>query len=287
MKIRIIVLFAIILGTLNVLVGCGPELIDCPDNPDGAATAQIGREEDGTLYAFGWVLVYYDETPKQQVDRPPFSAVNDFLVKKGYTPSVKGFIFNAEVIALGSDVDPYPMLKDLNNLPGVSEVYPLVLFKTSTLLHRSTLEGISLQSDEDRDSPSVGRAIIEVGRLEDGSLYEFGVVLVKYEEYDVMTMSLPNIYPWEAVKTFFRKKGYAPKVIDTIGGTYYDPLRPSFGYKVLHVGDCVDTALMLEELKAIPGVVDARLNQLHTLLDLALDKSGLIESGLIDERALW
>ena len=46
-----------------------------------------------------------------------------------------------------------------------------------------------------------------------------------------------------------------------------------YGYKVMHVGDCVDTAPILKELKAIPGVADARLNQLHTILDVLLGKS--------------
>lgn len=259
MKIRIIVLFAMIFGIIIVLVGCGPELIDCPDNPDGA-TAKIGRTESGNLYEFGAVLVYYDQATKQQMDMTddiPFSLVKDFLVKEGYTPRVKGFILDAEVISLGSDVDPYPMLKDLENIPGVAGAYPHVFYKTSLLLYLSSLDYTPEGSDE--DWPSVSRAIIEVGRLKDGSLYEFGVVLVQYDE-----MHTANTNPAEVVDTFFHKKGYTPKTLDSVSG---------YGYKVMHVGDCVDTAPMLEKLKAIPGVADARLNQLHTVLDIALDKS--------------
>lgn len=260
-KRKIIVLFAMIFGTIIVLVGCGPELIDCPDNPD-EATAKIGRTESGTLYEFGAVLVYYDQATKQQMDmtdKIPFSLVNDFLVKEGYTPKVKGFIFDGEVISLGSDVDTYPMLKDLKNIPGVEGAYLHGLYKTSLLLYISALETMPLPSDGDEDLPSVSRAIIEVGRLEDGSLYELGIVLVKYDE-----MHTANTNPAEAVDTFFHKKGYTPKTMDSISG---------YGYKVMHVGDCVDTAPMLVELKTIPGVADARLNQLHTVLDIALDKS--------------
>lgn len=262
MKIKIIVLFALIFGIIIVLIGCGPELIDCPDNPDGAVTAKIGRTENGSLYEFGAVLVYYDQAIKQQMDMTddiPFSLVKDFLVKEGYTPRVKGFILDAEFISLGSDVDPYPMLKDLENIPGVAEAYPHVFYKTSLLLYISALDFEPLPEASDEDSPSVSRAIIEVGRLKDGSLYELGVVLVQYDE-----MHTANTNPAEAVNTFFHKKGYTLKTMDSVSG---------YGYKVMHVGDCVDTAPMLEELKAISGVADARLNQLHTLLDVLLDKS--------------
>ncbi len=260
MKIRIIVLFTMIFGTVIVLVGCGPELIDCPDNSDGSSTAKIGRTKDNQLYEFGAVLVYYDRAAQQQMDMTddiPFSPVNDFFVKEGYTPRVKGFVLDAEVISLGSDVDTYPMLKDLRNIPGVAGAYPHIFYKTSVLLYLSTLDYEPEPSDE--DVPSVSRAIIEVGMLEDGSLYELGVILVKYDE-----MHTANTNPAEAVDTFFLKKGYTPRTMDSVSG---------YGYKVMHVGDCVDTAPILKELKAIPGVADARLNQLHTILDVLLGKS--------------
>ena len=190
-------------------------------------------------------------------DDIPFSPVNDFFLKKGYTARVKGFILSGEVISLGSDVDTYPMLKDLSNIPGV-EAYPHVFFKTSVLLYRSSLDYEPLLSDEDLP-PSVRRAIIEVGMLADGTLYELGVVLVKYDE-----MHTANTNSAKAVVTFFRKKGYTPRTMDSVSG---------YGYKVMHVGDCVDTAPMLEELKTIPSVADARLNQLHTILEVAKGES--------------
>ena len=254
MKIRIIVSFTMMFGTVILFVGCGPELITCPDN--SGRSAKVGRTESNLLYELGTVVVRYHEL-RDLTDDVPLAAVNDFFLKRGYTPKVKGSVGSHEYVSIGDDVEIYPMLKDLRNTPGVADVRLHFFLTTSTLLLESApdyVEGI-IWDDEDWDWPSVSRAILEVGVLEDGTLYEFGVVLVKYDEGDTASVA-PAI-----VSSFFTRKGYFPRIINSV----YD-------FKVMHVGDCVDIAPMLETLRAIPGVADVRLNQLHSILEVAQGK---------------
>ena len=258
MKIRTMVLFGIIFGILNVLVGCGPKLIDCPDNLGGAATVKVGRAGNGMLYEFGVVAVRYDEATQQETDLTdgvPSDAVNAFFVKSGYTPKVKGLIIDYEVISFDSDIDPYPMLKKLRNIPGVIETDLHVFHKTSELLYASSLDYI--EEEGDRDVPSGRRAIVDVGRTEDGSLYEFGVVLI---QYDWMHTTDPT--PVKAVNAFFVGKGYTPKILNSFSD-----------FVVIEIGECVDTAPMLKTIEAIPGVIRARLNLLHTTLEVLRGES--------------
>ena len=253
MKIRIIVLFGMIAGTLNVLVGCGPKLIDCPDNSGGAATVKVGRTENGLLYEFGVVAVRYDEATQQETDLTdgvPSDAVNAFFLENGYTPKVIGLIIDYEVISFDSDVDPYPMLKKIIDIPGVMEIDLHVFHKTSELLYASSLDYI--EEEADRDMPSGRRAIVDVGRMKDGSLYEFGVVLI---QYDWMHTTDPT--PVKAVNAFFVSKGYTPKILNSFSD-----------FVVIEIGECIDTAPMLKDIEAIPGVISARLNLLHTTLEV-------------------
>lgn len=258
MKIKVVVLFTMILGTAIGLVGCGPKLIDCPDNLYGPATIKVGRTKDGLLYEFGVVSLRYDELTQQGTDLTddvPLTAVNEFFVKEGYTPKVKGFFIDYEVVAFSSDVDSYPMIKKIRNIPGVVEVDLHVFHKTSELLYVSSLDYIEEEGEGDR--PSVGRAIVEVGRMEDGSLYEFGVVLVQYDEISTTVPVLAK-----RVNNFFIGKGYTPKTVNSFSN-----------FVVIDVGDCVDTAQMLGDIEAIPGVISARLNLLHTTLEVLRGES--------------
>ena len=61
----------------------------------------------------------------------------------------------------------------------------------------------------------------------------------------------------KAVHNFFTHKGYTPKIIDSFSD-----------FVVIDVGECVDTAPMLEDIEAIPGVISARLNQLYLTLEV-------------------
>ena len=260
MKIKVAMLFTMIFGTVIVLVGCGPKLIDCPDNSDGS-TVKVGRTKDGLLYEFGVVSVRYDESVQREADLTdgvPSAAVSEFFVKRGYTPRVEGFIIDYEVISFGSDLDPYSMLKKLRNIPGVVETDLHVFHKTSELLYASTLD-YYIEEGWNRDVPSVDRAIVEVGMMKDGSLYEFGVVLI---QYDKMSTTVPT--PVKAVNNFFVRKGYTPKIIDSFSD-----------FVVIDVGHCVDTAPMLGDIMAIPGVVSARLNLLYSTLEVLRRESDI------------
>lgn len=254
MKIKVVLLFTMMFGTtIAALVGCGPKLIDCPDNSGTPATTKVGRTKNGLLYEFGVVSVRYDKSVQRKTDLADgasSAAVNAFLVKSGHTPKIKGLILDYEVISLGSAIDPYPMLKDLRNIPGVVETDLHVFHKTSELLYASSLDYI--EEDQNRDSPSVGRAIVEVGVLEDGSLYEFGVVLIQYDE---MRTAGPMLV--KTVNAFLVGKGHTPKIIDSFSN-----------YVVIEVGNCVDTAPMLGDIETIPGIISARLNVLHSTLEV-------------------
>ncbi len=258
MKMKVVVLFTMMFATVTVLAGCGPKLIDCSDNLGGAATVKVGRTENGLLYEFGVVAVRYDEATQQETDLTdgvPSDAVNAFFVNKGYTPKVEGLIIDYEVISFDSDVDPYPMLKKIINIPGVVEIDLHVFHKTSDLLYASSLDYI--EAEADRDVPSGRRAIVDVGRMEDGSLYEFGVVLIQYD-----WMHTTNPTPVKAVNAFFVSKGYTPKTLNSFSN-----------FVVIEIGECVDTAPMLKDIAAIPGVISARLNLLHTTLEVLRGES--------------
>ena len=68
MKIKVVTLFTMTFATVIGLAGCGPKLIDCPDNSGGPATIKVGRAENGMLYEFGVVAVRYDEATQQETD---------------------------------------------------------------------------------------------------------------------------------------------------------------------------------------------------------------------------
>ncbi|MCG9132081.1 hypothetical protein J5I95_10405 [Candidatus Poribacteria bacterium] len=258
MQIKIVVLFAMTFATIIGLVGCGPKLIDPPDNSGRATTVKVGRTENGLLYEFGVVAVRYDEATQQETDLTdgiPSAAVNDFFIKRGYTPKVKGLIIDYEVISFSSDVDPYPMLEKIRNIPGVVEIDLHVFHKTSELLFAASLD--YSEAEEHSDVPSVGRAIVEVGRMKDGALYELGVVLIQYDE-----MRATEATATKAVNNFLVRKGYAPKTINSFSD-----------FVVIDVGKSVDTTPMLRDIEAIPGVISARLNLLHTTLEVLRGES--------------
>ena len=177
-------------------------------------------------------------------NRPPAPAVRDFFAKKGYVATVRGYILSSEVVFLDSEIDPVPMLEDVEDLPGVSRALLHFIHRTSEKLDRNKIER---WTDERGSSP--GRAIIEVGRLEDGSLYEFGTMLLRYDEKHTAA---------PAVEAFFRERGYGTPAVKNYVSGYY----------VIDLGNCVDRAPMLEGLRAIPDLEDVLLNQLHPVFEL-------------------
>ena len=56
---------------------------------------------------------------------------------------------------------------------------------------------------------------------------------------------------------FLLDKGYTPKTLNSFSD-----------FVVIEIGECVDTAPMLKDIEAIPGVISARLNLLHTTLEV-------------------
>ena len=253
MKIKVVTLFTMMFATTIGLAGCGPKLIDTPANSGKATIAKVGRTENGLLYEFGVVAVRYDEATQQETDLTdgvPSAAVNDFFLKRGYTPKVKGLIIDYEVIAFGTNVDPYPMLEKIRNIPGVVEIDLHVFHKTSELLYASSLDYI--EEEGNSDVPSVGPAIVDVGRMKDGTLYELGVVLIQYDE-----MRATRTTTTKAVNNFLVRKGYAPKTINSFSD-----------FVVIDVGERVDTAPILRDIETLPGVISARLNLLHTTLEV-------------------
>ena len=212
------------------------------------------------MYELGTVVLEYSEATKKRtnlMDDVPLAAVNDFLIDKGYTPKVIGSYLGAEVIYIGDNVDPYPMLKKLERISGVRRAHLHLLTPTSVLFDISIFEEVT-DGPSEKPKPTTKRAIVEVGKLEDGSLYQLGVVLVQYDEapFDGMDGERKYAALWERVNDFFLNKGYTPK-----------DMGPIYGVAVIHVGECIDTAPMLEELKTIPGVIDVRLEILYNTLE--------------------
>ena len=69
-----------------------------------------------------------------------------FLLKTGIHQKLKDLIIDYEVISFAKDVDPYPMLKKILNIPGVMEIDLHVFHKTSELLYASSLDYIEEDS---------------------------------------------------------------------------------------------------------------------------------------------
>ena len=123
MRLERILMRVIMLGTVVSFIGCedSPEMITCPDRDD-RVNARIGRTKWNRLYAFGSVLIRYETETRWKAgltNRPPAPAVRDFFAKKGYTTMVRGYNSSFKVVSIDSDVDPYPMLEDLRDLPGI------------------------------------------------------------------------------------------------------------------------------------------------------------------------
>lgn len=113
------------------------ELREMPSlrNPEFAQIRPVkaGKTEDGRLQRLGAVVVQYDyQTFEAGMDTTvtPIAAVNEFLISKGYTPRTIDifFTFHVEVIDIGEDIDPSPMLKELKALPGVVDAQRNILY---------------------------------------------------------------------------------------------------------------------------------------------------------------
>lgn len=259
--IRATLFFALLFGMIIIVVGCDEThdetvhfCLGAADEQEGLVTVTVGITEYGLMYELGVVLVDYWST-KISTTKPSKAqiAVNDFLIKRGYTPRVKGLTSRyRELIDIGEGIDPLPLLEKIESIEGVDGAAQNWLVSTSESMevHMPTYE------PEEEVVPLHKKGLIEIGRTEDGDLYKLGRAIVEYDEAVLRRRTLVTA-PVPAVYDFFINKGYTPRLV--IGNS-----RSA----VIEIGECIDIAPMLDELKSIPGVADAELDivfPLHTI----------------------
>ncbi len=257
-------------------LGCGSDVHLCleeHDEQDGLVTTTVGMTNNGTLYELGVVLVSYGSDTSRRsgtIVPPAETAVDNFFIHRGYTPKVIDFpmYHSFEVIHIGEGVDTLPFLKKLESIPGVKWANKNRYNTTFDLLSVNYEILEVLVDDDPKEPPPPKKAgLVEVGTTEDGLLYELGTVLVRYnKEVEVPPDNESDFPVVAAVGDFFIRKGYAPTVKDTLYPWHAYPWTNPYYYyyELIEVGECVDTAPMLEELRVIPGISDVYLNVLHS-----------------------
>lgn len=184
----------------------------------------------------------------------PEPSVHNFLVKKGYMPRVLGVLPFHEIIYIGEDIDTAPMLADLRRVSGVIDAGLLPLYKVSNMILSSGPDpegGVKVNGNR-----QVSVALIEVGKMSNGLLYELGSVIVRYHNrvQEVPGAAVPaDRASSKAVSEFFTERGYNPEK---------RLIQPYV--EVVHIDPCADIASLLDELKTVPGVADAQLDIIHT-----------------------
>ena len=265
-KARAVSVLVLLSGMTVLLIGCGERSCLIEAEKYGLSTVTIGTTKYGERYEFGVILVRYDYEPEPSITDIPVAAVKNVFVKKGYSPKVVGRASDFQIITIGKDTDPSPLVKEVKTVPGVNSAELNYLISTAELL--------APVSD---DLPTTGTVTpafwtkrIEVFKTEDGVLYEPGVVLVQYDatitlgSESTTRVPISTVYnypvkgvPVAAVNNFLISKGYMPEVRGTL---------PRI--EVIEIGKCVDPAPLLEELKEILGVVDARLNKFRSFIEI-------------------
>ena len=218
----------------------------------------IGESRPGILYIFGTIIVQYDKETWEQTDEKhiPITAVNDFLVSKGYTPKVRGRSSAklVEVIDIDKNVDPLPLLEELQTVPGVVSAELNDLNEYTALLMKDNLPGVAEESEIRPLTPN------KVGKMEDRWLFELGVLLVTY---DRTTPFIPPGTPVAAVFQLLSDKGYKPIEKDV-----FLPIS----MQVIDIGENINPLSLFEELKTITGVIGVQLNILYESADILLGK---------------
>ncbi|MDE0317791.1 MAG: hypothetical protein OXM61_23170 [Candidatus Poribacteria bacterium] len=272
-------LLALIFGIVMSL-GCGDVhlCLEEQNGQDGLVTTTVGMTNNDTLYELGVVLVSYGSNISRRsgtIVPPAETAVDNFFIRRGYTPKVIGFpmYHNFEVIYIGEEVDTLPFLKKLESIPGVNWANTNK-YNTTFDLISADYEIISelLVADDDwKEPPRPKKAgLVEVGTTEDGLLYELGTVIVRYnKEVELSLYNVSNSPTVAAVVDFFIGKRYEPTVKETLYPIDYNLSGHNdtfYFFQLIEVGECVDTAPMLAELRAIaiPGVSDVYLNVLQS-----------------------
>ena len=234
---KFLTLFIVVLSTV-MFTGCEKQFL----SPIKEPIMECITEESiaGIPYEVTEVLVRYDEETWMQ-QTFPISAVNEFLISKGYTPKVKEMDDADRTEIIVSDFDFRPVIEELTTIPGVVSVRP----------HNEYLDAFE---------------------------YDPGVILVAYNEktwqaaYNEETwrewvahkekiwQAAYNEETWRewaspitSVHNFLICKGYTPKVVDLI---------PSSHTEVIAIGHWNIFPIM-EELAQLPEVEYVQPNFLY------------------------
>ena len=189
------------------------------------------------------IMIQYDEETWEQRNKKhtPITTVNDFLVSKGYTPTVRGILNRIEVIDIGKNIDTLPLLEELQTVRGVVTAELNFLHQYAdwlTGMSRSVKESELITANK-------------VGKMVNGQLFEFGLLLVTFEEKHLEMRSAPAV----AVLQFLSDKGYKPIVRETWS---------------IDIGENINPLPLIVELRAITGVSNVELNALYESADVLL-----------------
>ena len=102
-----------------------------------------------------------------------------------------------------------------------------ILFGMIVLLIRCGEQSCLTEAEE------LGPNTVTIETTKYGDLYEFGVILVRYD-YEQKPASTTDI-PVAPVKDFFAKKGYSPKVIDRV-----------YNFQIVTIGRDMDPSLLMK-----------------------------------------
>lgn len=251
---------AFTLVTISTLIGCEKQFLitkidDTKESEKGSTPINgIGERSPGFLYTFGTIIIQYDEETWRQTNKKhtPIKIVNDFLVSKGYTPKVRGILPERfiEVIDIDKNMDTLPLLRELRTVPGV------VAAKANDLVEYAGWLGWNGMPSV-KDGPRLITAN-RVGKMEDGRLFELGVLLVSYEETVPLEMGSA---PVVAVLQSLSDKGYKPIVKDVLH---------SARAQVIDIDENINPLPLFTELRTITGVSHVELNTLYEIADILL-----------------
>ncbi len=194
------------------------------------------------------MIIQYDEETWEQANKrhTPIKTVNDFLVSKGYTPKVRGILPGRliEVIDIDKNMDTLPLLRELQTVPGV------VSAEANFLTEHADLVGWNGMPRVKPDGPRPITAN-KVGKMENGLLFELGVLLVTYEETVPFEPGSASI---AAVLQSLSDKGYKPIVKDVLHVARV---------QVIDIDENINPLPLFRELIAITGVSNVGLNILY------------------------
>ncbi len=218
-----------------------------------AAEHRVFLEDSFSYHVVERIIIKYDEETWEQANKKhtPIETVHDFLVSKGYTPKVRGILPGRliEVIDIDKNMDTLPLLRELQTVPGVVSAEKNSLTEYADLVGWTGLP-----------SPKDGPGLItanKVGKMENGQLFELGVLLVTYEATVPLEMESA---PVAAVLQSLSDKGYKPIVKEILHS----------GIQVIDIDENINPLPLFAELIAITGVSTVLPNFLYEAADSLL-----------------